>query len=122
MVKVKPGVAFDVVAPAGYVILDALKKASNLLGKDLTITSGTDGVHSGPGDPHETGEAFDVRSHDFPPALQKLVLAVIMVQLDGRMKDRFYGSLEKQGQPDEHYHLQRRKGTTFGIEDLLNAG
>ncbi len=31
---------------------------------DLTITSGTDGAHSGPGDPHYHGEAYDVRSHD----------------------------------------------------------
>jgi hypothetical protein len=65
MVTTKDGVDFAVVAPAGFVILAALKTLSAEEGVDLVITSACDGVHSGPGDPHHSGEAYDVRSHDF---------------------------------------------------------
>jgi hypothetical protein len=116
VIRVKPGVRFTTVAPAGFLILTALKAASRKLGKDLTITSGTDGLHSGPLDPHHLGEAFDIRSHDFPEALRPVVLKAIMEELDPA---RFYGFLEAPGQANEHFHLQRRKGTMFSVEDFL---
>ena len=56
-------------------ILAALKAASKTLNLDLTITSGTDGVHSGPGDVHHRGEAYDVRSHDFQASFVEAALA-----------------------------------------------
>lgn len=118
MVRVKPGVRFDVVAAAGFMILGALKQASKALGIDLVITSGTDGEHSGPSDPHKLGEAYDVRSHDLEPALRPRVLASVM---DALGHERFYGFLEAPGTSNEHFHFQRRKDTTFTVEEFLAA-
>ena len=118
MVKIKPGVRFDVIAPAGYMILAAIKAAEKLLDFDLTITSGTDGTHSGVTDPHLLGEAYDIRTHDFLPVVKRNVLTAIMANLDPM---RFYGFIEAVGEDAEHIHLQRRKGTTFTVEDFLNG-
>ena len=118
MIRVKPGVEFAVIAPAGYLILMALKAASRKTGQDLTITSGTDGTHSGPDDPHHNGEAYDVRSHDFPVALRPVALKTVMDALD---PVHFYGFIEAPDTDNEHFHIQRRKGTTFSVEDFLNA-
>lgn len=117
-VKVKSGVTFDVVAPAGFLILSALKATANALSLPLVITSGTDGTHSGTLDPHKTGEAYDVRSHDFDPHTKSVVLDAIMEELG---RDHFYGSIEGAGTPNEHYHFQRRIGTRFTVEDFLNG-
>ena len=59
----KEGVQYTRIAPAGHRLLAALDNACVQLGFDLTITSACDGAHSGPNDPHHTGEAYDVRSH-----------------------------------------------------------
>lgn len=115
-VKVKTGVTFNVIAPAGYLILDALKAASRKLGQDLTITSGTDGVHSGPGDPHHLGNAYDVRSHDFAPDVKAQVLSTVMADLGWQ---HFYGFVEAPGTENEHYHFQVKRATPFSILDFL---
>lgn len=117
-VRVKPGVEFAVVAPAGFMILAAIKKASKDLGIDLTITSGTDGKHSGPSDPHYTGNAIDLRSNDLDAEHKAQVLNAIMGQLEF---GRFSGFLEGMNTPNEHFHFQVAKNTTFSVEDFLNA-
>jgi hypothetical protein len=117
-IKVKAGVQFDVVAPAGFLILSAMKAVSNALNVPLVITSGTDGNHSGTLDPHKTGEAYDVRSHDFDPHTKAVVLAAMMEDLG---RDHFYGVLEGADTPNEHFHFQRRIGTRFTVEDFLNG-
>jgi hypothetical protein len=116
MIRIKDGVEFTVIAPAGFLILQALKLASSRLSVDLTITSACDGVHSGPADPHHTGEAYDIRSHDFPAALRPTVLVSILAGLD---PVHFFGFLEAPGTDNEHFHFQRAKGTTFSVMDLL---
>jgi hypothetical protein len=116
VIKVKDGVEFTVIAPAGFVILQALKKASQYLLQDLTITSACDGEHSGPEDPHKKGEAYDIRSHDFDVSSKEYILDVIMRGLDGKA---FYGFLEAPGREFEHWHIQRAKGTAYSIEDFL---
>jgi hypothetical protein len=117
-VKVKPGVEFAVVAPAGFLILQAIRAASEELVSDLTITSGTDGEHSGPTDPHKTGEAYDVRSQDLGATARSRLLGLVMADLGW---ERFYGFLESPDTPNEHFHIQRKKGMTFTVGDLLNA-
>jgi hypothetical protein len=117
-VKVKPGVTFNVIAPAGYMILDSLKAASKTLGFDLTITSGDDGAHSGPTDPHKTGEAYDVRSNDLAHEQKAQVLHAVMGALE---MGRFYGFLEGMDTANEHFHFQRSKGTAFSAQDMLDA-
>jgi hypothetical protein len=123
VVRVKEGVEFSVIAPAGFRILSALVDTAFVLRRDLTITSGTDGEHSGPSDPHKLGEAYDVRSHDFDPEQRDDVLHTIMSKLDfldtpfavdgGVANGAFWGFLEAPGTPNEHFHVQRRRGVVY---------
>jgi hypothetical protein len=115
-IAVKSGVEFAVIAPAGFLILEALKTASKTLAFDLTLTSGTDGVHSGPMDPHHLGNAYDVRSHDLAPDARAKVVDAVMAGLGWQ---HFFGFLEAPGTPDEHFHFQSKRGTTFTVEDFL---
>jgi hypothetical protein len=118
MLKTKPGVEFTTIRPAGFLILQALKQASKQLGVDLVITSACDGTHSGPSDPHHSGEAYDVRSHDLAPELRPKVVDAVMAILG---RERFFGFLEAAGTSNEHFHFQRHQGQTFTVEDFLAA-
>ncbi len=115
MVRIKDGVEFAVIAPAGYLILQAIKEVSAEEDIDLTITSGTDGDHSGPTDPHKTGEAYDIRSKDLDRGMKSHVL----VRLSEELGDGFFCFLESPGGASEHIHCQREKGTTFTIQDFF---
>ena len=123
VVKLKPGVQFATIAPAGFAILSALYLASASLGSPLTITSGTDGEHSGPADPHHRGEAYDIRSQDFAEVMRPTVLSSIMhslgLQQPGSTSteiftEQFYGFIEDAGTTNEHIHVQLRKGHVYG--------
>src|SRR6267142_2289217 len=107
-VRVKDGVKFDVIAPGGFEILSVLGYASWLLGYDIWITSGTDGEHSGPDDPHHHGRAYDVRCHDVPD--KYLLATTIANRLAARYPGKFYVFIEDDGQPNEHIHGQIRHG------------
>lgn len=114
VVRVKPGVSFAVIAPAGFRILAAIDHCSVVLKQDLTITSACDGEHSGPYDPHHKGEAFDVRSSDVSNKQQ--FLDTLLFQLNGeigRSTPYFYAFLEDEGTPNEHFHIQRKKGIVY---------
>lgn len=118
MLKTADGVQFAVIAPAGFEILRALSTVSKAVGLDLTITSGTDGEHSGPADPHHSGMAYDVRSHD---VLNKQdLLTAVMTELGqpspssgGYVTAKFFGWLEQAGTDNEHFHFQLRHGQTY---------
>jgi hypothetical protein len=110
VVRVKPGVEFTVIAPGGFCILASVQQATQRCAVDLEITSGCDGEHSGPNDPHHSGNAYDVRTHDFTPQQKAAVLASVMSALGW---ERFYGFLEAEGTPNEHLHFQVKKGTTY---------
>jgi hypothetical protein len=104
----KPGVEFTVIAPAGFQILWALQEIARDGNQDLTITSACDGLHSGVDDPHHRGEAYDLRCHDFPdPAL--LLQDVQHVLGTGT----FFSFIEDEGTPEEHIHIQLRKGMSY---------
>lgn len=109
-VETKPGVEFAVIAPGGYAILAAVQQVAAYLGLKLRITSGTDGEHSGPEDPHHSGNAYDVGSQEFSLAQKETILAHVMAPLGF---DRFYGFLEDRGTDNEHIHIQVAKGTTY---------
>lgn len=117
MVKIKEGVTF-VYSIGGLAILQAVKTCSRMLDKDLTITSGSDGIHSGVDDPHHFGDAYDIRSHDLDEINKRQFLANLNNLLP---KDRFYYFLESPGTDNEHFHIQVKKGTTFTIQDYLSA-
>jgi hypothetical protein len=107
-VRCKNGVQFLVIAPGGFRILAAIEFAAGHIAHDLTITSGTDGTHSGPEDPHGRGEAYDVRSHDLPD--KQLALDAIMSFLGDV---RFYGFLEAPETEGEHIHVQVRHNLQY---------
>jgi hypothetical protein len=109
-VSVKQGVLFTVIAPGGFEILSAIAQAAKALNCELVITSGCDGEHSGPNDPHHRGEAYDVRSHDFSAEQKAAILAKVMNYLGW---DRFFGFLESPATDNEHFHFQVKKGTTY---------
>ena len=121
IVNVSAGVQFAVVDPAGIRILRAFDTVAEGEPFDLTITSGTDGVHSGPADPHHRGQAYDLRSHDFAEPQKSNVLRWIMLELGtdpqpssgGLITDKFFGWIEQAGSPNEHYHFQLRRDVSF---------
>jgi hypothetical protein len=110
VVRVKDGVAFTTIAPAGFRILRAIDYTANRLGLDLTITSACDGDHSGPGDPHHAGEAFDLRTHGLTDAKLQDVLHTLGSVLNS---EQFFVLHESIGTPNEHIHAQRRRNTVF---------
>lgn len=116
---VKTGVDFGTsLAPAGAQILDLLKRLVVTYDFDITITSARDGDHSGPLDPHKTGEAFDLRTNDLSSGQKSRLLNDLQAGLY-REPRRFYAFLENPGAPTEHIHVQRRNATTYGILDYL---
>ena len=109
IVKVKDGVTFSTIAPGGFEILRAITMVAKQFPNDLTITSGTDGMHSGISDPHHRGEAYDIRSQDLPLDVKNQVLALIQKLLG----PKFYAFLESPGTSNEHIHAQVAKGQTY---------
>jgi len=109
VLRVKEGVEFNPIAPGGFRILSALDQVA-AQGGDLTISSGSDGTHSGPTDPHKLGNAYDVRTHDLSANEKTSVLAAVMTLLGW---DRFYGFLESPNTENEHFHFQVKKGTVY---------
>ena len=123
VVRVKPGVRFDRLAPAGVHILSALDLAVGVVGCDLEISCGTEG-HP-PDDPHTLGEAFDVSvEHLEPPTILRA-----MGWLRARLGEAFYLQYETPHPVTEgplaaiavvnpnatapHLHVQRRRGTVW---------
>jgi hypothetical protein len=115
-IKIKPGVEFKVIAPAGMRILEVLKSIVKSYTFDVTITSGTDGIHSGPADPHYLGMAYDIRTHDLKPEQKQLLL----MDLQKTLGPEFTMFIESPNTNLEHLHCQRKYGTTFTIEEYFN--
>lgn len=118
IIRLKPYAQFRVIAPGGMRILEVLKQVVASLDFDVTITSGTDGLHSGPDDPHYSGEAYDLRTHDLTTDQKRRLLVGLQ---DALYKDprRFYAFLEAPDSPNEHIHCQRRNGTIYTLEDYF---
>lgn len=106
VVRIKDGVRFDVVSSGGIRILAALDFVAQEMNHDVTITSGSDGEHSGPQDPHKLGRAYDVRTKDFSDGGQEL-LNRVKVRLGDEL---FFAWIEDAGQENEHCHIQVRHG------------
>lgn len=123
--RVKPGVQFDPIAPAGFRILSALEVTARRLKLDITITCGSE--DHAPGTPHSLGEAYDFRTHDWTQDQKLAVLREAMLELcddatsdaplpvsGGTATAHFYGQIEHPNVPNEHGHIQRRAGTIYG--------
>ncbi len=120
----KPGVRFDVIAPAGFRLLGAIERAARSSGRDLMVTCGTE-AHPAT-DPHSLGEAFDLRTHGLTDLEKETLLRRILLDVsEGPLVDPlmdasggiasryFWGWIEHPGEPAEHLHVQRRKGLTY---------
>lgn len=119
-ILVKEGVDFgSALAPAGARILDVLKRLAPTYDFDITITSARDGVHSGPADPHHSGEAFDIRSNGLSAGQTARLLHDLQSALTLGTPRRFYVLYEAAGTPNAHLHIQRRAGTSYTVADYL---
>jgi hypothetical protein len=123
VLRVKTGVAFDRIDPAGFRLLGALDRIVRGQPFDLVITCGTDSHPAA--DPHSLGRAYDVRTHNLTPSQAQFVLREVLLDLQegecdaplevsiGLATSRFYGQLERPGEPGEHLHFQQRRGTQY---------
>lgn len=116
---------WDRPTPAGARIIAALDRTASVCRTNLHITSGTDGAHGGPTDPHARGEAFDVSVIGMDPFLIVQVhqyLAQLLGPLftvlyeaptppaDARLKEIVYVNRDATA---PHFHLQPKKGSTW---------
>lgn len=116
---VKPGVEFgSSLAPAGARILELLKRLAGTYDFNVTITSARDGQHSGAGDPHYSGEAFDLRTRTLTASQKLRLLNDLRGELHKEPR-RFYAFLEAEGTVNEHIHVQRRNGVVYSVRDYL---
>jgi len=107
-VQCKEGVQFAVIAPAGFKILWGLSEVASGRDADVTITSGTDGLHSGIDDPHHRGEAYDIRCNTDPDP------ATLLQDIQHVLgTSQFYSFIEDDGTPNEHIHIQLRRGASY---------
>lgn len=113
-IRVKPGVTW-VYAPALFRILEGVKAVSQSLGVTCTITSAADGKHSGPTDPHYSGNAIDLRAHD----LTREQLDTVLAGLRAELGPQFSVLDEGIGTANHHVHIQRTSGTTYGMSEYL---
>lgn len=120
----KAGCDTRVLGKAGVRMLGVLDALARQFGQDITVTCANDG-HKPP-DPHVSGEAFDIRSHDWPEDRKQAVLHELMIALSdnpvhdaphavsiGLATAHFYGQLENHNLPAEHIHVQRRNNTVY---------
>ena len=119
--RANPGVKFDVIEPGGFALQAAFGVAARTYGQDFIITSGTDGAHSGPTDPHPLGRAYDGHSKDFTD--KTAVILTVLKAVDpsiepfptagGYATTYFFMWLEQAGTSNEHFHAQVRHGMQY---------
>ncbi len=121
-VRVKDGVKFDRIAPAGFKILAILQNATFIFDRDFVITNGTEGHPAT--DPHTEGSAYDVRVSGLPEAtilamhsyfksnLGPLftVLYEAPTKPSGVLGAITYANPKASG---PHFHIQRKAGTVY---------
>lgn len=123
IVRVKPGVRFTTIAPAGFRLLAALEHVARTLQIVLVVTCACD-AHAA-ADPHTLGEAYDVRTKPLTLDEKTRVLRALLLALSqgpgdeptytglGLATRKFYGQIENLGTDTEHLHVQRRQRATY---------
>lgn len=126
----RPSVRFERIGPAGFCILSALQIAVTVCRVDLEITSGTDSHTTGA---HPTGEAFDVsvkglsaqQIADVKASCERtlgplftVLYEVSRVPSDPTLRPIAYVNVKATG---PHFHIQRKRGTTFPPEPAMEA-
>lgn len=112
MLTTKATVRFRIITPALVHMLGAVERLSReLFGlpeEGLVITSGSDGTHMA-GSKHYTGEAIDLRTKGMSPTMQNALITALRRELG----PQFTVLLEDAGTPNEHAHVQVKKGRRF---------
>lgn len=123
VIRVRDGVEFRRIAPAGFVILSALHSATRVLHLDVWITSGTEAHDAA--DPHTSGEAYDVSVNRY--SIEMII--ELRTYLEKALGPLFTVLYEVPHAPDDvrlgsiafvnphatapHLHVQRKKGTVY---------
>jgi len=105
MITCTPSVRFRAFPPAMLRILAALQRVC----PDIVITSANDATHA-PTSRHYTHEALDLRTRTLPSEAAKRQLAA---QLRADLGPAFTVLYEDPGGPNQHLHIQPRKGTVY---------
>ena len=109
----KPSVRFKDFPPAMIAILSGLSAVARATATvpELVITSANDSTHA-PTSRHYAGEAVDIRSKHFPSAAAREAFAAALRQ---QLGPAFTVLLEDDGGPNEHLHIQPKKGTAYVV-------
>ena len=108
MVVFKPTARVRVLTPALLHIFTAVLKADGRFAEGMVITSVHDSVHT-EGSAHYRDCALDLRCNDRPMAAD----AALCDFLRSELGPRFLVLYEGAGTPNEHIHIQLRKGHAF---------
>lgn len=104
-------VRFDELTEAGLLMLNTLRILAARLPIDAVwITAAMNGIHSGPADPHYHGNAFDVRTHNFPTRADRFMFCDRLLAALGPL---FFAFVEDPDAPNEHIHVQVKNGCTY---------
>jgi CRISPR/Cas system CMR-associated protein Cmr5 small subunit len=84
---------------------------------EIVITSINDSSHM-EGSRHYTGEAVDIRTHNFPDMIAKntfvnTLLYMLNNNFEASVRDRFSILHESVGTPNEHIHVQVKRGQKY---------
>lgn len=124
VVRFAPRVNLNGLRPAGVRILAAIDAAAVTCGLSLTVTSAVDGQRAAT-DPHITGEAIDLRTIDLSEQDTLRIYWALRVKLGDAftvlyevpqsvpsltLRQIEYVNPKATG---PHFHIQRKKGTTF---------
>lgn len=128
VVRVKPGVKFDRIAPAGFVLLGTIARLPAIIKKDVWITCGTEAHPTG--NPHTRGEAFDIGVTDMSADDIEDVLKEFYL-----LGPKFYAQYEVKTRPSDptlaqlcvvnpeasgpHIHAQVARGQQYPQPDTL---
>ena len=105
---VKASARFKAFTPALLHMLTTLARIDAPV-PELVITSANDSKHL-PSSKHYQNLALDLRSKSFPNARSK---AAFRAALEKALGPRFRVLLEGVGTPNEHFHVQVRKGCVY---------
>lgn len=113
---VKTGAVFHRFTPALVhmlnVLLQMAQEGRDLvpgMPEDLVITSAHDSTHAATSR-HYKDEALDLRSKSFPHRAAK---DLFRMNLQSRLGPKFTVLFENEGQAQEHFHVQVKKGGTY---------
>lgn len=113
--NIKQGVQFGEFNPFyAQIAVTLMDIQKSILEWPLVITAGKDGVHA-PNSAHYRFQAVDIRTHDMP---ENYHVSWLVGALTQRLGEKFTVLLEDEGTPNEHIHVQLRRGVSFTWADI----